>query len=110
MANFLVQGQITRTVSGPIRFIIGLIREFMITYILTKIGADWSIFVDYIQSHIQQIFQIQGQITPDVLVQLDPKSKSSETLWAYILWPSLVLIGQYLQVLECKQSQMWQIF
>ena len=24
------------------------------------------------QSHVQQFFQIQGQITPDVLVQLDP--------------------------------------
>ena len=26
----------------------------------------------------------------------------------YILWPSLILIGQYLQMLECKQSQIWQ--
>ena len=28
----------------------------------------------------------------------------------HILWPSLELIGQYLQMLECKQSQIWQIF
>ena len=32
--------------SGPIRSIIELIRDLMITYILTKFGADWSIFVD----------------------------------------------------------------
>ena len=46
----------------------------MITYILTKFGADWLIFGDdgSVNSHIQQIFQIQGQITPDVLVQFDP--------------------------------------
>ena len=46
----------------------------MITYILTTFGADWSIFVDdsVNKRHIQQFFQIQGQITPDVLVQFDP--------------------------------------
>ena len=45
----------------------------MITFILTKFGADWSIFADESkQSHIQQFFQIQGQITLDVLVQSDP--------------------------------------
>ena len=32
--------------SGPIRSIIELIRDLMITYILTKFGADWLIFVD----------------------------------------------------------------
>ena len=32
--------------SGPIRSIIKLIWDLMITYILTKFGADWSIFVD----------------------------------------------------------------
>ena len=74
-------------------------------YILTKIGADWLTVVDDgVNSHIQQFFQIQGQITLDVLVQFDPKLKSSKNL----LWPSLVLIGQYLQMLECKQSQIWQ--
>ena len=26
------------------------------------------------------------------------------------MWQSLVLNGQYLQMLECKQSQTWQIF
>ena len=44
MANFPIQGQITS--SGPIRFIIELIQDLMVTYILTKFGADWSIFVD----------------------------------------------------------------
>ena len=75
----------------------------MVTYILTKFGADWSIFVDdrSVNSHIQQFVQIQGQITPNVLVQFDPKLKSSEILWGYILWTSLVLIGQYLQMLQC---------
>ena len=32
--------------SGPITFIIELIRDLIITYILTKFGADWLIFVD----------------------------------------------------------------
>ena len=84
----------------------------MITYNLIKFGADWLIFVDdkSVNSHIQQCLQIQGQITLDVLVQFDQQSNSSETLWTYILWPKLVLIGQYLQMLECKQSQIWQIF
>ena len=46
MANFLIQGQITRDSSGPNRSIIELIRDLMIKYILTKFGADWSILVD----------------------------------------------------------------
>ena len=58
--------------SGPIRSIIKLIRDLMITYILTKFGADWSIFVECKQRYIQQFFQIQGQITPVILVQFDP--------------------------------------
>ena len=48
----------------------------MFTYILTKFGADWlmHVFVDdeCKQSQIQQFFQIQGQITLDVLFQFDP--------------------------------------
>ena len=32
--------------SGQIRSTIKLIRDLMVTYILTKFGADWSIFVD----------------------------------------------------------------
>ena len=32
--------------SGPIKAIIKLIRYPMVKYILTKVGADWSIFVD----------------------------------------------------------------
>ena len=50
-------------------------------------GTNWSTFVDarVKQSHIQQFFQIQGQITPDVLVRFVPCSNSSETLWAYKL-------------------------
>ena len=62
------------------------------------------------QSQIQQFLQIQGQITPDILIQFDSQSNSSDTLWVYMLWPGLVLIVQYLQMLECKQSQIWQIF
>ena len=55
-------------------------------------------------------FQIQGQITPDVPIRFVPESNSSETLWLYILWPTLVLIGRYLQMLQCKQSQIWKNF
>ena len=38
----------------------------MVTYILTKVGADWLIFGDIKckLSRFQQFFQIQGQITP----------------------------------------------
>ena len=32
--------------SGPIRSIIELIRDLMVTYILTKFGVYWSIVVD----------------------------------------------------------------
>ena len=44
--------------SGPIRSIIELISDLMITYILTKSGADWSSFVDdrVSKSHVQQFF------------------------------------------------------
>ena len=47
----------------------------MVIYILTKYGADWSIFVDAgcKQSQIQQFFQIQGQITLDVLIRFVPE-------------------------------------
>ena len=44
MANFLIQEQITRTVL--VRLVHKLIRDLMVTYILTKFGADWLIFVD----------------------------------------------------------------
>ena len=37
-------------------------------------------------------------------------NRTCKTLWAYTLWLSLVLIGQYLQMLECKKRQIWQIF
>ena len=43
MANFLIQGQITDS-SGPIRSIMELMRDLLVTYILTKFGADWLIF------------------------------------------------------------------
>ena len=46
MTNFLIQGQITRTVLVRLSSIIKLIRDLMVIYILTKFGADWSIFVD----------------------------------------------------------------
>ena len=32
--------------SGLIKSIIEIIRDLMVIYILTKFGADWSIFVD----------------------------------------------------------------
>ena len=32
--------------SGPIKFIMDLIRDLMVTYVLTTFGADWLIFVD----------------------------------------------------------------
>ena len=75
MANFLIQRHADNSYSsGPIRSIIKLIRHLMITYILTKSGADWLIFVDdrVYTSHIQPLFRIQRQITPDVLVQFEP--------------------------------------
>ena len=31
---------------GPIKSIIKLIQDLMVTYILTKFGADWLLFVD----------------------------------------------------------------
>ena len=43
---FLIQGEITQDGSGPIKFIIDLIQDLMVTYILTKFGADWLVFVD----------------------------------------------------------------
>ena len=46
MANFLIQGQITRDISGAINSIIELIRALVVIYILTKFGDDWLIFVD----------------------------------------------------------------
>ena len=46
----------------------------MLIFIMTKFGANWFIFVDARskQSRMQQYFPIQEQITPVVLVQLDP--------------------------------------
>ena len=41
-----IQGQITQDSSGRIKSMIELIRDLMVTYILTKFGADWLIFVD----------------------------------------------------------------
>ena len=42
MANFPIQGQITRDSSG----LISSITELMVIYIVTKFGTDWLIFVD----------------------------------------------------------------
>ena len=73
----------------------------MITYNLTKFGTDWLIFVNArVQTKSDSaIFPNQGQITADILVQFDPLWNSSETLWAYILWPSLVLL---VNICRCK--------
>ena len=46
MAIFQIQGHITQDSSAPIRSIIKLIRDLIITYILTKFGADQLIFED----------------------------------------------------------------
>ena len=60
--------------SGPIGSMIELIQILLNINILPKFGADWSIFVDArsTQSQMQQFFPVQEQITPVVLVQLDP--------------------------------------
>ena len=47
----------------------------MVAYIFAKFGAEWLIFVDDIESKQSQIwyfFQIQEQITPNVLLRFDP--------------------------------------
>ena len=54
--------------SGPIRSIIKLIRDLMVTYNMTKFNQSRLVNI----CHIQQFLQIQGQLTPDVLVQFDP--------------------------------------
>ena len=41
-----IQGQISSDSSGPIKSIIKLIQNLMVTYILTKFGADCLISVD----------------------------------------------------------------
>ena len=41
-----IQGQITQDRSAPIKRKMELIRDLMITYILTKFGADWLVFGD----------------------------------------------------------------
>ena len=46
MANFSNSRADNSDTSNPIRSIIELIQDLMITYILTQFGADWSIFVD----------------------------------------------------------------
>ena len=58
--------------SGPIRFMIVLIGDLTVTYIMTKFGADWLIFVDARVSQIPVFFQSKGKITPDVLVRFVP--------------------------------------
>ena len=69
--QFLLKRADNSYYSLRIRSIIKLIQDLMVTYILIKFGADWLIFVDE-RSQIQQFFQIQGQNTPDVMVQFDP--------------------------------------
>ena len=73
--------------------------------ILTKFGADWSIFAD----DRLCINTVKYNIT-FFFFFLNKKSNPPETLWVYISWPSLVVIGLYLQMLECKNCQTWQIF
>ena len=46
MANFLIQGQITRDSSGLINSILELIRALVVIYIVTKFGDDWLKFVN----------------------------------------------------------------
>ena len=41
--------------SGLIKSIIEVIQDLMVTYILTKFGADWSIFVDMLKCKQSQI-------------------------------------------------------
>ena len=53
----------------------------MVRYILTKFGADWLLFEDAtVYTKLDSaIFQVQRQITPDLLVRFVTKSNSSET-------------------------------
>ena len=56
--------------SGPIRSIIELIRDLMITYNMTKFGADWLIFVDDSVNKVifSNFSKFKGKLTPDILV------------------------------------------
>ena len=38
--------------SGPTKSIINLIPDLMVTYILTKFGADWLTFVDAVDARV----------------------------------------------------------
>ena len=61
--------------SGPIKSVIELIQDLMVTYILTKFGADWLIFVVLeCKQSVSAFFPNSGAkfLTPDVLVQFDP--------------------------------------
>ena len=46
MANFANSRTNNADSSGPIKSIIEIVQDLMVTYILTKFGADWLIFVD----------------------------------------------------------------
>ena len=46
-----IQGEIT-DISALIKSIIALIRDLMVTYILTKVGAEWLIFGDEILTKV----------------------------------------------------------
>ena len=52
--------------SGPISFIIKLIRDLLVIYTLTKFGADWLIFVDPRVLTRKLWIDDDGQTTTDV--------------------------------------------
>ena len=65
--------------SGPIKSIIKLIQNLMITYILTKFRADCLIYVDA-RVYTKSCSAIQGQTTLDVLVRFCPITKTIRDL------------------------------
>ena len=86
-------------------------RDLIVIYILIKFGADWLMFADarvYTKSNSAIFsnsrannFECSVPIISIITLILD---------LLVILSPSLVLIDLYLQMLECKQSQIWQFF
>ena len=76
-------------------------------YIVTKFGADWFIFVDaikYTKSNAA-IFPNSRANNSRCSAPIGPMIKLLKILLDINFCPSLVLTGLYLQMIECKQSQ-----
>ena len=84
--------------SGPITSIIELIRDLIVTYILTKFGADWLIFGD-------------ATVQTKSVSAIFPNSRANNSKFSGLICSTIILIQDLMgRYIAAKFGTDWSIF